>query len=130
MTSLVRNLRFGLRLLGRNLGFTSVALLALTLGIGALAAPRPGDDILEHRVQALPIQVIAGGNSVVLSVDFRPHHDELMATRITSPFLQHAGNPTIPRAGLCVRRKSVGQAPRAHHDPPAVARAVSAAIPK
>jgi len=55
MTSLVRNLRFGLRLLGRNLGFTSVALLALTLGIGALAAPRPGDDILEHRVQALPI---------------------------------------------------------------------------
>src|SRR2546421_989695 len=38
MTSLVRNLRFGLRLLGRNLGFTSVALLALTLGIGANTA--------------------------------------------------------------------------------------------
>ncbi len=50
MTSLVRNLRFGLRLLGRNLGFTSVALwpdglrrtlvviefaLALTLLVGA-----------------------------------------------------------------------------------------------
>ena len=38
MTSLVRNLRFGLRLRGRNLGFTSVALLALTLGIGANTA--------------------------------------------------------------------------------------------
>jgi hypothetical protein len=38
MTGLVRNLRFGLSLLGRSLGFTSVALLALTLGIGANTA--------------------------------------------------------------------------------------------
>src|SRR5260370_4358873 len=38
MMNLVRNLRFGLRLLGRNLGFTSVALLALILGIGANTA--------------------------------------------------------------------------------------------
>jgi predicted permease len=38
MTNLGRNLRFGLRLLGKNLGFTSVALLALTLGIGANTA--------------------------------------------------------------------------------------------
>jgi putative ABC transport system permease protein len=36
--NLGRNLRFGLRLLGKNLGFTSVALLALTLGIGANTA--------------------------------------------------------------------------------------------
>jgi putative ABC transport system permease protein len=38
MMNLGRNLRFGLRLLGKNLGFTSVALLALTLGIGANTA--------------------------------------------------------------------------------------------
>jgi predicted permease len=38
MTNLVRNLRFGFRLLAKNLGFTSVALLALTLGIGANTA--------------------------------------------------------------------------------------------
>jgi len=38
MRNLVRNLRFGFRLLGKNLAFTSVALLALTLGIGANTA--------------------------------------------------------------------------------------------
>src|SRR5437879_3530007 len=38
MTNLVRTLRFGFRLLAKNLGFTSVALLALTLGIGANTA--------------------------------------------------------------------------------------------
>lgn len=38
MTNLARNIRFGLRLLAKNLGFTSVALLALTLGIGANTA--------------------------------------------------------------------------------------------
>src|SRR3981081_4104530 len=38
MTNLVRTLGFGFRLLAKNLGFTSVALLALTLGIGANTA--------------------------------------------------------------------------------------------
>jgi len=38
MMNLARNIRFGLRLLGKNLGFTCVALLALTLGIGANTA--------------------------------------------------------------------------------------------
>jgi len=38
MANLARNIRFGLRLLGKNLGFTSVALLALILGIGANTA--------------------------------------------------------------------------------------------
>jgi putative ABC transport system permease protein len=38
MANLGRNLRFGFRLLGKNLGFTSVALLALVLGIGANTA--------------------------------------------------------------------------------------------
>lgn len=38
MRNLGRNLRFGPRLLGKNLGLTSVALLALTLGIGANTA--------------------------------------------------------------------------------------------
>src|SRR5260370_26188829 len=38
MKNLFRNLRFGFRLLAKNLGFTSVALLALTLGIGANTA--------------------------------------------------------------------------------------------
>ena len=38
MRNLVRNLTFGFRLLGKDLGFTSVALLALVLGIGANTA--------------------------------------------------------------------------------------------
>jgi putative ABC transport system permease protein len=38
MANLGRNLRFGFRLLGKDLGFTSVALLALALGIGANTA--------------------------------------------------------------------------------------------
>jgi putative ABC transport system permease protein len=38
MANFVRNVRFGLRLLFKNLGFTSVALLALILGIGANTA--------------------------------------------------------------------------------------------
>ena len=38
MSNLGQNIRFGLRLLGKNLGFTCVALLALTLGIGANTA--------------------------------------------------------------------------------------------
>jgi putative ABC transport system permease protein len=38
MTNFGRDVRFGLRLLGKNLGFTSVALLALVLGIGANTA--------------------------------------------------------------------------------------------
>jgi len=38
MPNLARNIRFGLRLLAKNLGFTCVALLALTLGIGANTA--------------------------------------------------------------------------------------------
>ena len=38
MRNVIRNLHFGLRLLSRNLAFTSVALLALTLGIGANTA--------------------------------------------------------------------------------------------
>src|SRR5438445_9504901 len=38
MTNLARNIIFGLRFLGKNLGFTSVALLALILGIGANTA--------------------------------------------------------------------------------------------
>jgi putative ABC transport system permease protein len=38
MANLGRNISFGLRLLVKNLGFTSVALLALTLGIGANTA--------------------------------------------------------------------------------------------
>jgi predicted permease len=38
MMNLARNIRFGLRLLAKNLGFTCVALLALTLGIGANTA--------------------------------------------------------------------------------------------
>src|SRR5207244_13486118 len=38
MNNFVRNVRFGLRLLLKNLAFTSVALLALILGIGANTA--------------------------------------------------------------------------------------------
>jgi len=38
MANFGRNVCFGLRLLGKNLGFTSVALLALILGIGANTA--------------------------------------------------------------------------------------------
>src|SRR5437660_2826779 len=38
MPNFARNVRFGLRLLGKNPGFTCVALLALILGIGANTA--------------------------------------------------------------------------------------------
>src|SRR5438132_4758251 len=38
MANFARNVRFGLRLLGKNPGFTCVALLALILGIGANTA--------------------------------------------------------------------------------------------
>ena len=38
MTNLLRNIRFGIRLLRKDIGFTLVALLALTLGIGANTA--------------------------------------------------------------------------------------------
>ncbi len=38
MTTLGRNIRFGFRILRKDLGFTIVALLALTLGIGANTA--------------------------------------------------------------------------------------------
>ena len=38
MISILRDARWGLRLLGRNPGFTAVALIALTLGVGANAA--------------------------------------------------------------------------------------------
>src|SRR4029453_3163044 len=38
MTNFLRDVRFGVRLLGRNPGFAAVAILALALGIGATAA--------------------------------------------------------------------------------------------
>jgi putative ABC transport system permease protein len=38
MTNCLRDVRFGVRLLGRNPGFAAVAILALALGIGATAA--------------------------------------------------------------------------------------------
>ena len=38
MTNLRRDLRFGFRLLRKNLGFASVAIIALALGIGANTA--------------------------------------------------------------------------------------------
>ncbi len=38
----------------------------------------PGDHILKDRVLAFPVQVIASGNGIVVAVDFRPHHDQLV----------------------------------------------------
>jgi len=79
MNSLWRNLRFGFRLLGKNLGFTAVAVLALALGISAntaifsivyatLLAPLP----YPHPHQLVMVwSKIPGGKNVVSAGDFQ-----------------------------------------------------------
>ena len=53
MANFGRNVRFGLRLLGKNLGFTSVALLALVLGIGANTAIFQASAVTQNSDQLL-----------------------------------------------------------------------------
>ena len=78
MTNLLRDLRFGFRLLRKNLGFASVAILALALGIGAntaifsvvyatLLAPLP----YPHPEQLVIVwSKVAGDRNVVAAGDF------------------------------------------------------------
>ena len=78
MTDLLRDLRFGFRLLRKNLGFASVAILALALGIGAntaifsvvyatLLAPLP----YPHPEQLVIVwSKVSGDRNVVSTGDF------------------------------------------------------------
>jgi putative ABC transport system permease protein len=78
MTNLLRDLRFGFRLLRKNLGFASVAILALALGIGAntaifsvvyatLLAPLP----YPHPEQLVIVwSKVSGDRNVVAAGDF------------------------------------------------------------
>ncbi len=78
MTNLLRDLRFGFRLLRKNLGFASVSILALALGIGAntaifsvvyatLLAPLP----YPHPEQLVIVwSKVAGDRNVVAAGDF------------------------------------------------------------
>jgi hypothetical protein len=78
MTNLLRDLGFGFRLLRKNLGFASVAILALALGIGAntaifsvvyatLLAPLP----YPHPEQLVIVwSKVAGDRNVVAAGDF------------------------------------------------------------
>jgi putative ABC transport system permease protein len=78
MTDLLRDLRFGFRLLRKNLGFASVAILALALGIGAntaifsvvyatLLAPLP----YPHPEQLVIVwSKVSGDRNVVSTADF------------------------------------------------------------
>ncbi|MBI3653987.1 MAG: ABC transporter permease [Acidobacteria bacterium] len=107
MQTLWQDLRYGARLLRKNPGFSLIALLSLTLGIGATTAifslvntvllrPLPVEQ--PHQLQALNVQS-KGGSMAAFSypnyVDFRDRNEVLAgiyASRITPMGLSHNGN--------------------------------------
>src|ERR1700733_13410609 len=63
ITAFLRDLRYGLRTLGRNPGFTSVAVLALALGLGAVRGVFP----VVHLVLLRPLHFYRPDRLVVVN---------------------------------------------------------------
>src|SRR3989475_2784333 len=72
MTSFWQDVRYGLRVLAKNPGFTAIAVLTLALGIGAIPVRYSGDNGV--RLNTLPFQ----------------NHDELVAVYAKSPTFQES----------------------------------------
>src|SRR6266702_1636343 len=92
MTTLIQDLRYGIRTLAKNSGFTAVAVITLALGIGATTAVFSVVDRLLFR--ALPY----------------PHADRLVSWGVTAPIEQDElmlGTPYVRLRGSYTLFESV-----------------------